>query len=207
MTLKDFLSYLFIPLYRPNRNLQRLIADRHRIGYAVLALLLIGLLYTIAVYIGYTRGFGAVTPPILNIAPEEYYLWETFFGLPVFFLVAIVFAGTARLIASALRGTGSYEALFAIYGVISVLPMLLLLWIPEATVMVLLPDQRAMPLGGFAFMPPWLDAVRQILSFVWPLIITWLGIKHAEQLNGWRSAIVTAGAFVPTALLIMIFVR
>jgi hypothetical protein len=39
------------------------------------------------------------------------------------------------------------------------------------------------------------------------LIITWLGIKHAEQLNGWRSAIVTAGAFVPTALLIMIFVR
>jgi hypothetical protein len=34
----------------------------------------------------------------------------------------------------------------------------------------LLPDQRAQPLGGFAFLPVWLDAVRQILSFVWPLI-------------------------------------
>ena len=85
--------------------------------------------------------------------------------------------------------------------------MLILLWIPEATVIVLLPDQRAMPLGGFAFMPGWADTVRQILSFVWPLIITWLGIKHAEQLDAWRSTIVMVGSFIPTAVLIMIFVR
>jgi hypothetical protein len=207
MNLKNFLAYLFIPLYRPNRNLTRLIADRHRVGYAVLALLLIGVLYTIIVYIGSTRGFGAVTPSVLNIAPEDYYRWETFFGLPVYFIIAIVFAGTARLIAHGLRGTGSYESLFAIYGVTSVLPMVILLWIPEAILMVLLPDQRTQPLGGATFLPLWLDAARQILSFVWPLIITWLGIKSAEQLGGWRSAIVTVGAFIPTAILILVFIR
>lgn len=207
MNLKNFFTYLFIPLHKPNRNLPRLIADRFRVGYAVLALLLIGILYCVAVYIGYTHGFGAVTPPILNIPPQDYYLWETFFGIPVYFLVAIVFAGTARLIALALRGTGTFESLFAIYGVTSVLPMLILLWIPEATVMILASDQRAQPLGGFAFIPPWLDAARQILSFVWPLIITWLGIQHAEQLSGWRSAIVTVCAFVPTASLILVFIR
>jgi hypothetical protein len=207
VNLKDLLLYLCIPLYRPNRYLPRLIADRHRVGYAVLALLLIGLLYTVVVYIGYTRGFGAVTPPVLNIAPEEYYRWETFFGLPVYFIIAIVFAGTARLIAHGLRGTGSYESLFAVYGVTSVLPMLILLWIPEAILMVLLPDQRTQPLGGATFLPPWLDAARQILSFVWPLVITWLGIKYAEHLNGWRSAIVTVCAFIPTVILILVFIR
>jgi hypothetical protein len=207
MNLKNFLTYLFIPLYRPNRHLPRLIADRHQVGYAVLALLLIGVLYTVIVYIGSTRGFGAVTPPVLNIAPEDYYRWETFFGLPVYFIIAIVFAGTARLIAHGLRGTGSYESLFAIYGVTSVVPMVILLWIPEAILMVLLPDQRTQPLGGATFLPPWLDAARQILSFVWPLIITWLGIKYAEQLNGWRSAIVTVCAFIPTAVLILVFIR
>jgi hypothetical protein len=207
MNLKDFFVYLFIPLYRPNRYLPRLIADRHRVGYAVFALLLIGVLYTIIVYIGSTRGFGAVTPPVLNIAPEEYYRWETLFGLPAYFIIAIVFAGTARLIALALRGTGSYESLFAIYGLTSVLPMVILLWIPEAILMVLLPDQRTQPLGGATFLPPWLDAARQVLSFVWPLIITWLGIKHAEQLSGWRSAIVTVCAFIPTAILLLVFIR
>ena len=207
MNIKDFFLYLCIPLYKPNRNLPRLIADRHRVGYAVLALLLIGLLYTGIVYIGYTHGFGAVTPPVLNIAPEEYYRWETFFGLPAYFIIAIVFAGTARLIAQGLRGTGSYESLFAIYGVTSVLPMLILLWIPEVILMVLLPDQRMQPLGGATFLPLWLDAARQILSFVWPLIITWLGIKYAEQISGWRSAIVTVCAFIPTAVLVLIFIR
>ena len=207
MSIKGFFTYLLIPLFRPSRNLPRLIADRHQVGYAVLALLLIGMLYTVIVYVGYTRGFGAVTPPVLNIAPEEYYRWETFFALPMYFIIAIMFAGTARLIAHALRGTGSYESLFAIYGVTSVLPTLILLWIPEATVMVLVPDQRAQPLGGFAFIPTWLDAVRQILSFVWPLIIIWLGIKRAEHLGGWRSVIGTVCAFIPTAILILIFIR
>jgi hypothetical protein len=73
--------------------------------------------------------------------------------------------------------------------------------------MVLLPDQRTQPLGGATFLPPWLDAARQILSFVWPLIITWLGIKSAEQLSDWRSAIVTVGAFIPTAALVLVFIR
>ena len=207
MNRRDCLTYLLIPLYRPKRNLPRLIADRHRVGYAVLALLLIGLLYTVIVYIGYTRGFGAVTPPVLNIAPADYYRWETLFGLPAYFIIAIVFAGTARLIAQGLHGNGSYESLFAIYAVTSVLPMLILLWIPEVTLMVLLPDQRAQPLGGATFLPLWLDAARQVLSFIWPLVITWLGIKYAEQLNGWRSAIVTVGAFIPTAVLILVFIR
>jgi hypothetical protein len=39
------------------------------------------------------------------------------------------------------------------------------------------------------------------------LIITWLDIQHAEQFSGMRSLIVTVLAFVPTAILILIFVR
>jgi hypothetical protein len=54
LNLKDFFVYLFIPVYRPNRYLPRLNADRHRVEYAVLALLIISLLL-LSAFTAYAR--------------------------------------------------------------------------------------------------------------------------------------------------------
>jgi hypothetical protein len=143
----------------------------------------------------------------LNIPSKDYYLWETWFGTPAFFVVAIVFAGASRLIALPLRGQGSFENTFAIYCISIVLPMFITMWLPEATLMILLPDKRLSPLGGFAFMPPWLDALRQIVGIVWPLVITWAGINHSEKLTGLTSLLVTVLAFIPAAILILVLIR
>ncbi len=207
MRMVDFLSYVGIPVFKPTGNLRRLLSDPYRVGYGALALAILGALYAITTYVGYRNGFGAVNQPFLNIPATDYYLWETWFGTPAFFVVAIVFAGVSRLFALPLCGQGSFENTFAIYCISIVLPMFITMWLPEATLMILLPGLRQSPLGGFAFMPPWLDALRQIVGTVWPLVITWAGIKHSEKLIGLPSVFVTVLAFIPAAILILVFIR
>ena len=102
------LGYLTSPLYRPALSLEMFLCDPRRVTYASLGLLALGALYTITVSVGYQRGFGAVVPPLLTIPPEDYYFWQAFFCLPLFFLVAVLFAGCARLIAAMFGGRGSF---------------------------------------------------------------------------------------------------
>ncbi len=202
-----FFRYFALPLVRPGKTLDELIADRRGPLYGLAVLALLGALYTFTVYLGYLRGFGAVTPVLLNVAPEKYYYYETFFCLPVFVFAAILFAGTARLIASALKGSGSFEQIFSVMSVCLTLPMLLTMWIPETALIAFFPEGRATPLGGFAAMPAWLDAARQIAGIVWPLAVMAAGIHRIEKLSAAASIAVTLAAFVPVAVLIAVFIR
>jgi len=207
MSLKAFATYLLLPFHRPIQAIKSLTKDSHKLSYAALAILLQGGLYTCTVFIGHRNGFGAVTTPFLNIPAEDYYYWETFFTIPVFFLTVLVFAGTARLLAAAWGGRGSFENAFALYGLALVGPTLVTMWLPETILMVFFPDYRLEPLGGFSVFPAWVDAVRQLAGGIWPVIITGLGITHSEKLSRWKSALVTFLAAVPSVTLTLIFVR
>lgn len=207
MKLSKLLSYLLLPIHKPNEKLQLLIHDQRKVVYGFISLLLIGILYTITVYIGYRNGFGAVVTPFLAIPAEDYYFWEPFFALPVFILIAIVFAGLCRLVALIFNGNGSFENIFSIYCLSITLPMFLTMWLPESTLIIFFASQRATELGGFRIFPIWIDALRQIIGIVWPLIITILGIKLSERMNWGKSILVAIIAFIPTSLLMIIFIR
>jgi len=71
----------------------------------------------------------------------------------VFFLGAIVFAGTARLLAALLGGNGTFVLGISVYSVPLVLPPLLTMWQPKTILMVFFPAARLTPLGGFAVIP------------------------------------------------------
>jgi hypothetical protein len=169
--------------------------------------LLIGGLYTVAVYVGYLHGFGAVLTPFLRIPAERYYFWQTFFCIPAYFLVAIVFAGAARLAAAAFHGRGSFENVFALYALSLVLPMLITMWLPEALVMIVFPSQRLGPLGGFRFWPSWFDDLRQLAGVLWPLAITVYGIHRSEKTRPVQSLLVGLIAFLPAVALILLLIR
>ncbi|WP_069650780.1 YIP1 family protein [Caloranaerobacter ferrireducens] len=200
-------KYLTIPVYNTKKYIEQLINDEYKITYGIVFLLLLGGLYTITVYVGYIRGFGAVVEPFLSIPAEEYYLWETFFTIPIFFLIAIVFAGVSRLLSIMFHGIGSFENNFVIYCIASVLPTLITMWIPETMLIIFFPDMRATPLGGFKIMPSWIDLIRQIIGVIWPMIITIIGINISEKIGWLKSSIVTVVSFIPTAVLMLIFIR
>lgn len=207
MRLSKLLSYIVELVYQPRAALADLVGDPAVAAYGVVGLTLLGLLYAFTTYVGYRRGFGAVATPWLNIAPERYYLYETFFGTPVFLVVAVVFAGVARLVAEALGGSGSFEQLVGVYCLTSVAPMFLTLWVPETTLIVLFPDSRAKPLGGFGKLPTWIDVARQLVSIGWPLVLIVIGVSLAEGLPTGAAAVTALAGTVPSVALMLVFIR
>lgn len=163
--------------------------------------------YTITVYIGYRNGFGAVLEPFINIPASDYYFWQTFYTIPIFFIMAIIFAGTSRLLARLFKGAGTFENIFSIFCVSFTFPMFLTLWIPESLLIIFFPDQRLYELGGFKVIPLWLDYTRQIIGIVWPLVVIIIGISIIEKIKWYHSLVITILAFIPTAILMILFIR
>jgi hypothetical protein len=187
--------------------MRELVRDGRKVGYGLAIYVLLGLLYTVTVAVGYLNGFGAVTEPWLRITAEDYYVYQAFFQIPFFIVAAVVFAGLARLAAGALRGRGSFESLFAVCAVGMTLPMLVTLWIPETALLVFFPDERLTPLGGFAVIPVWLDNLRMGVGAVWMLATIVRGIAVAESVSLWKAVVIAACGGVPMGVLMAVFIR
>ena len=207
MSQQSFWNYLSIPVFNSQEKIKVLTQDEWKIKFASSAILLLGFLYTITVIIGYQRGFGAVVPPLLPIPAEEYYFWETFFTIPIFFLGIALFAGVCRWLASVMGGRGSFGDIFAIYAFAMLLPTLLTMWLPETTLIVFFPDRRLTPLGGFDLFPGWVDVARQVLGGLWPLVIAAIGIRISEQLDWFKSILIAVLASLPYIGMVLAFIR
>jgi hypothetical protein len=175
--------------------------------YGVGGCLVMGVLYTITVLVGYLHGFGAVWEPWLPIPAEEYYLWETFFIIPVYFLVFATAAGVMQLLARGLGGAGSFEDTFAVVALGSIVPTVVLMWLPETFLLVFFPGLRAEQLGGFSFLPPWADALRQLVVPVWTVAVYTSTLMRTQSLSAFRSLGVVLVGMVPSVLLTLVFVR
>jgi hypothetical protein len=201
------IEYFLLPLIKPVERMRRLVEDDRKVAYGFIIYVILGLLYTVTVTIGYLNGFGAVTKPLINIPEEKYYLYQAFFQVPFFIVAAVVFAGVARLASTALKGRGSFESLFAIGAVGMTLPMFVTLWIPETMLLVFFPDKRLTPLGGFAVIPVWLDNLRMAAGAVWMLVIIIRGIMICERISLWKAIVISVCGGIPMGMLMAIFIR
>ena len=207
ITVLAFLGYIVGMAARPVSTTRRLLVEPNRLRHGVFACLLLGTLYTVSVFIGFLNGFGAVVEPILPIPPSEYYLWETFFTIPVFFAILVTAGAVTQFISHGLQGTGAFKDTFSVLSLGITLPTILLLWIPETLVLVFLPHLRAQQLGGFSFMPGWLDAVRQIIVPVWAAVVWIKAVSVTQRFTVLRGALAVLAGLVPAALLAAVFVR
>jgi len=114
MKFSNLVKYFFVPIFKPKQNIIKLLVDKHKMAYSFIIFLFLGSIYTITVFIGYKNGFGAVQEPFLKIPAEDYYFWQMFYQIPLFIIIAILFAGTARLTAIPFKGKGTFEDIFAI---------------------------------------------------------------------------------------------
>ena len=202
--MKDFFT---VSVLKPKSTYTRIFANPHKVGISSLLLFVLGICYTFTVIVGYKNGFGAVVTPMLNIPPEKYYFYEAFFGIPVFFMIAVVFGGVTRLLSVIFKGEGSFENNFSVYCTSSIIPTLITMWLPETLLIVFFPDMRAQPLGGFEVLPIWADAVRQIAGVVWPMIVSIIGLSVSEKISYWKSTLISVIAFVICAGIMVIIIR
>lgn len=204
MNPKTFIRYLLIPIIKPVRNTELLIADKSMIRYSSLVLLFVGVLYTLTVAIAAIKGIQPIIEPFIPISKSNYYFYEIFFTIPLFFVMVVTFAGIVRFLAEFWGGKGTFEKIFSIYSIYVVLPLLLTMWIPE-TILILLKD--ANDPSKVIFIPAVIDISRQVFGVLWPLIITILGIKKIEKINYFKSIIITLLAFMPYSVLLITYIR
>lgn len=201
------LSYVVGMALHPQSTARRLVEDPHRLHEGIAACLSMGVLYTISVFVGYLHGFGAVMDPWLPIPARDYYLWETFFTIPAFFLILATAAAITQLVARAFRGQGSFTSTFCVLSLGIALPTFLLMWVPETLVLVLAPQLRAEELGGFSFMPDWLNVARQIAVPMWACGVWVAAMPVVHGLGRLRAAVAVAVGLVPATLVALLIIR
>lgn len=192
---------------RPRATAKAITDDPAALNYGLCAWLLMGAMYTITVCLGWLNGFGAVVEPWLPIPPEDYYFWEMFFVIPVYFLVFITAAGTMQLVARGLGGGGSFEHTFTIVAMGGILPTFIFMWLPETLLMALFPSLRAEALGGFSFLPGWADAVRQLIVPVWTIAVYSLALSTAKAVPAWKAVVAVMIGMIPASVVAFAFIR
>lgn len=204
---RQTLHFVWRMAVSPHKTVEELVSDPRKAAFGAVAAVLLGLCYTATVYVGWTHGFGAVVDPWLPIPAEEYYLYETFFALPVYMIVYVSAAGAIQLLLRSVGGSGSFEDVFAVVTLASTLPTLLLMWLPETVLLVLAPDARAEPLGGFAGLPSSIDSLRQLLVPIWLIVASSLALARSHRVAVYRAMLATVIGLVPAGVIAFTYIR
>jgi hypothetical protein len=132
-----------------------------------------------------------VVSPAINLPVGKYYLYQSFFTIPVVIL-ALVFGTWLAYWFS--RFAGSETDLYDYWSpvcIASVIPGLITMWIPGTFFMPFLQPQHPPA-------PPY-DIVRAILGIIWTICLVILAVRRTSRLN-WFSAsvigLITACAIV-----------
>lgn len=205
--MKTFFSYILWTILHPVKLTDELKSRNIGYLYGLAMLLFIGILYTITVIILYLNGFSAVMEPWIPISAEDYYFYEIFFSLPIFFFAAILFCGTIQLFSLFMGGKGSYEDGFAILSFMLTVPMLVFMWIPETIHSIFFENLGEAATGGVFGIPFWIDGVRQLIPMVWSFILCILAVKLIHRIHWVKSIVVTIIGFIPFVIFVLTYIR
>jgi hypothetical protein len=139
-------------------------------------------LYSLTALLLYLLGWSPVVQPVINLPAEKYYLYQTFFTIPVT-LFALGFGTWIAYWFS--RITGSKTGLYEYWGPICIavfIPGFITTWIPETFFIPFLQPQHPPA-------PPY-DIVRMTIGAVWTILLTTLAIRQTSRLNWFSSSVI-----------------
>jgi len=207
----QFWSYLGGAVINPRRTFNLLLTDPKLLTYGISAVLLIGVLYTLTIIGLAVVGADISAPAWIAIPAEDYYFWEIFFAMPVYFLAWILATGLAHLMSKAFKGRGTFEGTLAVLGFALTIPSFVT-WIPETigTILFLLGVMSqaewreiiARPGFGQVF-----AVAYQFIAVAWYLILFPIAIAATQKLRWWQAAIVGTLTVAIVGLVILIFIR
>lgn len=189
-SFRRFWSYCWGTIAHPREVVAQVAREEKKVAYGFAAVMLLCILYSVAVFIGFTKG--AVPggyEPFLRIPVESYYFWQALFTTPVGLIGWILFAGAAQLLSRRVGGQGSFEDNLAVLG----LPFILFLplsWLPEQVM---------------TFFPKWWDApmwqastpFRVGFSVAWLALVSIIGVRQVQKLSLARATLVVLVSLAP----------
>jgi len=167
----------------------------------------ISLLHGGAAFIGGLNGFGSVTPPVLPIPAQDYYLWMGPLTPLIYFVVLTPLAGIIQLGGKLFGGKGAFEDILVVVAFTFWLPVFITMWLFEMPVFVFFPDCRRSALGGLGYLPERLDILRQIAGMLWIVIALTFSVKTAQWISFLKAAALIILAMIPTIAIILTYIR
>ena len=205
---RRFAAYALGTLIRPGATFERLLAEPRPIAYGATAILLVGALYTVTTVIGYLNGFGAYTPPFLPIAQKDYYLFQPFFTIPIFWLCTLVCAGVVQFFSAFAGGRGKFENGVAVAGFSLFMTIVPLMWIPETIMFAFNLHLPGEELVGTIGLDPAVDLIfRQGGTVLWQLAVTMIGVRKVQRLSWGKTLVIGLMGFVAYFLVFWTYIR
>jgi hypothetical protein len=100
----------------PGTFIRRLATDPRAAFVGFRNVLAIAILYELAILLWAIGADGVTLPPFLRIPEDQYYAYELAFLIPLFLLTWLLAAALAYVLAKAMGGTGSFDALLGGFG-------------------------------------------------------------------------------------------
>jgi len=126
-----FYCYAAATAVCPRKAMQRLAGEAHPARAAAGAVGFVGVLYAGASIALAACGAVPLTSVVLDIAPENYYVWQAIFALPFAFLAWAAAACLVLLIVKKEKGRKAFQTFAGLAG-IAAAATLLVAWIPMA---------------------------------------------------------------------------
>ena len=207
--MKQFTAYAWGTLFHPDATFQRLVAEPAANTYATTALLLVGVLYTIATIIGYMNGFGACTLPWLPISAKDYYYYMAFFTIPVFWLTTLIYAAIVQFLSTFFQGKGRFEECVVVAAFGLQITMLPLMFIPELIYFAFsihnpMPTLELCGTLGLGIAADW---IRLIVAVLWQLIVVTIGLKVVQQYSWLKAVVIGLIGFTVYELVFWTYIR
>ncbi len=212
MKMKSFWSYYLNTIIRPSRTFNLLTEDKNGLKYGLFGLLFPAIGYTLF-YIMASNAGGAPTTfkPWLAIPADKYFFYDIFLALPGYFFSIFVTTSTIYLLSKAMKGTATYDKLFAVIGIS----------IGIASWSTMLHDltDSFLAFVGIIDMKAYEKALNEptfwrnllltlfLIYFTWFLILFTKGIKAASKLSNFKSAVLGFIALVLYQGTLLIFIR
>lgn len=194
-------TYAWWWIVRPGKAAEDQLYEKRNIWIGFWAVMIFGLLYSIAAVLLYITGFEPRFDPILPIPDVSYYFWQTFFTIP--------WAAASWFLAGAVVHLWNYifnrkrrlADILGPLGFASVIPWFFFTWLPEAIV--------APILGPWVFppWPMWAEVVRQVIPALWMSALIFIAARKVYEASWWRalgSAILGLAVF---AIMFLLFLR
>lgn len=201
--MKDIINYQLGIIIHPILTLKKFLIHEKRLSYSFITVLLFGIIYTIGVIFAYIFNqlpYGIEI--ILKIPIEKYYLYESFFLLPLTICTWILLAGLIQIISILFKGKGSFEDTLSLSG-LPYFVLIIFMFIPDIIVDYLIPKSIV---ESYIF---WniINPARLLLVSIWIMIIHIIAVKEVQKLTNIKAIIVTMLSYIPYMAITLTYIR
>jgi hypothetical protein len=194
---------------RPGRTFRTLAAEPRGLASGARALLFVGALYALTSAALAAAGALVTAPPLLAFSPDNYYILQAFFALPVLFLAWLAAGGVAYLL-SRRRGQGSFEGLLAALAPALAVP-LTVLWFFAAALAVFLAlggsQEEIMALTAKPGIEQAVAVGYPVLAAAWLVVLCGRAVRSARRVGRIRAAGAGLAAGLVFLGFLIVFIR